>query len=390
MTLTRSRSFVVGAIILAVGMGGLVLLILLRPEPPREERPELSPLVNTVEAVRKSDAVFVRGTGTVRATQEIVLVAEASGKVLYKSPSFVSGGSFTRGETLLRIDPADYENAVTVADAEVTQRRFELLRAREEADVAREEWSRLQAESEVEASADSTLGSLVLREPQLRLAEAALKAAEARLADARNRLERTIIVAPFNGRVRSESADVGQFVGPGQQLGVVYATDQVEIAVPLPTADAALIGDLWSNARNGRIAARVLAEFGGMQHAWSASVHRTEGAIDAATRTINVVVRVDNPYNSRDSRPPLLVGTFAEIEIEAGSTGDHVAIPRSALRDGDVVWAVAEGRLRVLPVQVLTEIEDTVLIREGLVGGEEIVISPLAIMTDGMSVRLSE
>ncbi|NNE47453.1 MAG: efflux RND transporter periplasmic adaptor subunit [Rhodothermales bacterium] len=390
MKLTRSRSFMIGAAILAVGVGGLALLVWLRPEPPKEDRPRVSPLVTTAVATIHEGPVYVRGTGPIKPTQEVTLVAEASGKVVGIAPSFVSGGYFQRGDVLVQVDPADYENAVAVAEAEVTQRRFELLRAREEADVAKEEWERMRSRTAGEAPPHSELGSLVLKEPQLRLAEALLKGAEARLSDARNRLERTRIVAPFSGRVRTESVDVGQFVGPGQQVGVVYSSGLVEIAVPLNTSDAALIEGLWNPSGVSRIAARVHADFGGTTRTWNGNVHRVEGALDAATRTINVFVRVSNPYRrDSDGAPPLLVGTFVDVEIEARPSDGSVVIPRSALRDGSKVWVVADGRLRVLPVDVLQEVDETVLLRDGLTGGEQVVTNALAVMTDGMSVRVA-
>ena len=238
---------------MTAGVGGLLLLVALRPDPPREERERISPLVTTAAAEAAGGAIYVTGSGTVVPTREVSLVAETAGKITSTATAFVSGGVFERGTVLAQIDPADYENAVAVAEAEVTQRRFELLRAQEEADVAREEWERLRRRTGADAPESSELGSLVLKEPQLRLAESMLRSAEARLADAQNRLKRTRIVAPFNGRVRRENVDVGQFVSPGQSVGIIYSTDVVEISVPLSTREAALIEGLWDSVRSRRV-----------------------------------------------------------------------------------------------------------------------------------------
>ena len=59
---------------------------------------------------------------------------------------------------------------------------------------------------------------LARREPQLAEAQASLDSAKAQLADAELSLRRTAVVSPFDGRVRSESVDVGQFAGAGQSL----------------------------------------------------------------------------------------------------------------------------------------------------------------------------
>ena len=87
----------------------------------------------------------------------------------------------------------------------------------------------------------------------------------ARLADTELALSRTQVRAPFNGVVRTESIDVGQFVSAGQSVGRLYAADTVEVVVPLADADAALIPGLWAlqaGDENEQVAARVIAAYG--------------------------------------------------------------------------------------------------------------------------------
>ncbi len=134
-----------------------------------------------------------------------------------------------------------------------------------------------------------------------------------------------------------------------------------------------------------------MAEFGDETHSWPAYVHRADGAIDSSTRTIDVVVRVANPYRpDGGDTPPLLVGTFAEVEIEARTAAEYVTIPREALREGDVVWVVNDEHLQIVEVAVVQEVENEVILRDGIEAGTRVVVSPLAVMTDGMTVRLAE
>ncbi|MFQ5569744.1 MAG: efflux RND transporter periplasmic adaptor subunit [Rhodothermales bacterium] len=386
------RSWLIGIGILAIGVIGMALMIALRPEPPKTEPVKQSPLVATVQPEAREGRLVVRGTGTARPIREVSLVAEISGKVIDVSSALVSGGFFRQGQVLLRLDTTDYVNAVAIAKAEVTQRRFELLTAQEEVAVAREEWQRLQQRTGLDRQPDSTaMGSLVLKEPQLRAARARLKSAEARLNDARTRLARTRIVAPFNGRVRTKNADIGQFVGPGQPVASVYSTDAVEIVVPLSSRDAALMTDLWAReggeGRGKRLPATVYSAFGGQQHQWDGYVDRTEGTLDVATRTINVVVRVPQPYRTA-GRPPLMVGAFVEVELQGMVLDRYFALPREALREDDTVWVVAQDTLRIRPVEVVQEVGETVYVTDGIGAGDHVVTSPLAVMTDGMSVRV--
>ena len=395
MTPAKTKPFLIGAGILAVGVLGLALLVALRPEPPKIDPPRQSSLVATVQPVLRQGNLTVRGNGTARPIREINLVAEVSGKVLSVSDALVSGGFFGSGQTLLQIDPTDYENAVAVAEAEVTQRQFELLRAQEEVEIAREEWARLERRTGIERAPDSSaMGSLVLKEPQLKAARALHKSAEARLDDARTRLARTSISAPFNGRVRAKMADIGQYVAPGQTVAAVYSTDAVEIVVPLASRDAALLTDLWAResrqGRGPRLPAKASATFGGQRYEWDGFVERTEGTLDEATRTVNVVVRVAQPYKTTEGRPPLMVGTFTQVDLQAMALDRYVTLPREALREGDTVWVVEQGTLQVRAVEVVQEIDEEVYITSGIDENDRVITSTLTVMTEGMTVRVAE
>ncbi len=206
----RFKSILIGVGIIAVGIIGLTLMIALRPEPPKEDRVELAPIVQTISVDEQSGMIHVTGSGSVGPQREAPISAQVQGKVIRTSDHFVPGGSFRKGEVLLELDPSDYENAVAMAEAEVTQRRFEVIMAREESQIARDEWGRLKSRNpEIEAPKAGDLGSLVFREPQLKLAESALAAAEARLRDARTRLDRTRLTAPFSGQIRTKAAEIG-------------------------------------------------------------------------------------------------------------------------------------------------------------------------------------
>ena len=194
---------------------------------------------------------------------------------------------------------------------------------------------------------------LALWEPQIEAARAAVVRDSAVLADAELALARTKVRAHFRGVVQTESIDVGQFVVAGQSVGRLYATDAVEVVVPLSDANAVLIPGLWelkAGDGNRRVVARVIAEYGDGSYAWEGYVDRAEASLDEQTRTINVIVRVPNPFTSgtrveaagADPGPPLLVGKFAEVRIE-GIIPDQYFILRDQHSDrGNEVWAVRD------------------------------------------------
>ena len=123
----------------------------------------------------------------------------------------------------------------------------------------------------------------------------------------------------------------------------------------------------------------------GQERTWKGRVVRAEGKLDERTRMVNVVVRVDHPYKTK---PPLAVGLFVTVEIAGRVLPRAAIIPRSALREGDVVWVVdGDNHLSFRQVEVATRQEDEVMVENGLKNGESVVISSLKVVTDGMAVK---
>ncbi|MFT5143692.1 MAG: RND family efflux transporter MFP subunit [Rhodothermales bacterium] len=385
----KSALIIVG--ILAGGFAISGVLAALKAEPPREIPPSRAPLVETQEIVRQSGPLTVHGSGTVRPKREVTLAAQVGGRIASVSPAFETGGSFRRGQVLATIEAADFENAVAVAEAELTQRKFELLQADEEVSVARDEWTRAAARSGIGSLPDSTeLGRLAYREPQRELAAAGLRAAEARLRDARLRLDRTRIVAPFSGRMRTKQVDVGQFISPGQGVAVFYGTDEAEVAVQLGRAEINLIDPTWTAARN--IPASVKSSAGRQAAVWSANVDRIEGSLDPSTRQINVIVHIPAPYAPSGGTPPLFIGTFVDVEIEGLELENFYKVPRSAVHedsDGqNSVWLVENERLTMHPVTVIQQTDDlSIVTSPDLPKTLMLITTDVLVVADGMRVR---
>jgi RND family efflux transporter MFP subunit len=385
----KSSLLIIGILVGGFAISGV--LESLRAEPPREIPPSRAPLVETQRVSQTSGSLTVSGTGTVRPTREIVLAAQVGGRIESVSPAFKTGGAFSRGQVLARIEEADYQNAVAVARAEVTQRKYELLRADEEVLLARDEWNRAAARSGESALPDSTeLGRLAFREPQRELARAALRASEARLRDAELRAGRTRIIAPFSGRVQSKQVDLGQFVAPGQGIANFYSTDAVEVSVQMTREQMDLIEPSWQVTRP--IAAAVSTNISGRPISWTGYVDRIEGTLDPSTRQVSAVVRVSRPYDSADGRPPLLVGSFVDVAMEGINLDRYFEIPRNALRDRDGgqpgIWVLDGTRLVMQPVDVVQRAEDVAIITsESLGAAFDLITSELLVVTDGMTVR---
>jgi multidrug resistance efflux pump len=118
-------------------------------------------------------------------------------------------------------------------------------------------------------------------------------------------LNRASIRAPFTGRIRERRANVGDYVGPGSPVAVMFATDTMEIRVPLTDADLAsmrLPVGFTATAANPGPAAHVSSVTGGRIHTWEGRLVRTEASIDARTRLVYGIVEVRDPFNARHRR----------------------------------------------------------------------------------------
>ena len=395
----RIRSLLIALGIVAGAVAVAVFLVSLAPEPERQEPPSQVPFVTTAAVAAGSGPIPVFGAGTVRPSAEVAIAPQVGGRVVWVDPAFRSGGRFDAGQTLFRIEEEDYVVRLREAEATLADRQVAFLEAQEEAAIARAEYERY-AEQQPGSIPLSEASPLALREPQLNAARAALDRDEARVAEANLAVARTRVNAPFNGYVRDESVDVGQFVAPGQPVGRLFAADAVEVAAPLSDANAALIPGLWEQRAGDagqRIAARVIAAYGDIRYAWDGYVDRAEASLDEQSRTIDVIVRVPDPFTAGtpagvttalDGTPPLLVGKFVDVEIQGLAPQSYFRVRRAALQPGNEIWTVdGNGAVTIVPVRTLQRGDDEVYVTGALQDGQAAITGGIQFATDGMRVR---
>jgi len=296
------------------------------------------------------------------------------------SPALVSGGSFQAQEPLLRIDAADYDNAVAKAKAS-------LSRAQVEEEHARDELNRAQKLLGQNLASQSQVDETRRR---FQVAEAGHLEARINLQQSQRDLERTELRAPFQGRVRGEKVDVGQFISRGAAIATLYATDYMEVRLPVASNQLAFLNTLPNgNLPEPFAPVTIIGQFGKNQLLWTGELVRAEAEVDASSRLFYGVARIQNPENAE--QVPLFVGLFVQAEIQGRIVDNLVRLPRTALRDRDQVLVVdANNRLRFRQVSVFRLEHDEVLINRGLADGERVCVSPLQTVVDGMRVQAVE
>lgn len=368
-------------LILIIGFFGFKMMGKLKKIPQRQQPIQQGVLVDVVELKAINHQVKVHATGTVQAEQEIALVPEVSGKVIWISPRLVTGGMFKKGELLLKIESIDFKLATEKARAEIAQVQVAMATEQERAKVALAEWDRIDIINKGKP------GPLVTREIQLRQQQANLAAAKANLQQTQLNLRRTEIKAPFNGRVRKEQVDLGQYLRAGTSIGTFAGTDQAEIHIPLPARELSWLIIPSATQKQGSPA---IIHLPGNNITRQGKLVRGLGEIDPNSRMATVVVRVEDPYQlqKNTTQATLPNGLLVDIELHGEVFADIISIPRKTLHSGDLVWiADGENRLSLRPVEVLRREKQLILIKDGIQAGEKLILTALSGAAEGTLLR---
>ncbi|WP_417450009.1 efflux RND transporter periplasmic adaptor subunit [Kordiimonas sp.] len=372
--------FVAPVLVLAAGVGSVMVLAAAKEAPEKTEE-VARPISLYVDEVRAENVVLsVRTQGEVRPKTEIDLVPQVAGRIISISDSFAEGAGFEPGEALIQIEDFDYQLTVTSAEARLAEAKVKLEQEMADARIKRKQWQ--------DWVKDGEPTPLALNQPQVAEAQAKLRAAEADLDNAKLNLSRTQIKVPFKGRVLERTAGIGQYVTVGAKLGRVFATDKVEVRLPLTDRQLSEltlpIGFVASGENAPKV--RLHASLGGNEHVWQGRIVRTHASVDQQTRLMYAVAEVQDPYGkTSEYGMPLAVGLFVAADIQGVQPQSALVMPRDALRSEDKVYVIKDDKLEIRTVDVLSTSADQVIVTAGVVAGEKVVTSPVRGAHDGMA-----
>jgi RND family efflux transporter MFP subunit len=385
------RTLLICALLVAAAAAAVVLIFSTEPEPQRETAVrQTAMLVDVTPAEAGTFRPVIQAMGSVRPAREIMLQPRVSGQVTGIAEDFTPGGYVAQGDVLVRIEQADYRNALQQRESELAQARADLAMQEGQAAKAKQDFEELGRELPPEREA------LVLREPQLDSARASVQSAEAAVEQARLDLGRATITAPFDAHVLTRQVNQGSQVDVGTALGRLVGIDTywVEATVPVDKLR-------WLEFADGAPEAGSPVQIRN-RTAWPEGVtrqgylYKLVGELSGETRLARVLVAVDDPLalnetdGGGDFVPPLMIGAFVETRIQGAPLDNVVRINRDHLRKDDTVWLMEDGKLAIRPVDVVLRDAQYVYVREGLSGGEQVVTSSLATVEEGVSLRTGE
>ena len=356
----------------------LWLLGQVQPDPV-EEAPAPDVIVEILTP--KDFQIQISSNGTTTPLTQTVLTAEVGGEVIYRSKKFSEGSSVIEGEILAKIDDTDlqlqYKNALLqLANAEV-QHSLQLA----EAEVAKEAWEKI---------GDGVASDLTLKKPQLKQAEALLEVAKAQVSSAEKKLNKTEIVAPYAGRIQSVNIDLGTTIIPGQPVGALYTSSEIEVTLAVKDNDLQFLS-IPMDGRKLDPSEQALVEirsfYKGKNQTWIGRLERVDGVIDPVTRMINLIAVFKNDFIETD-KPNLPIGLFVEAQIDGIILKDIYSIPVNAISKNNEVYIVNNDNELVLrQLSILKKYSDFVIVKDGLKAGERIVTSKLSTASNGIKVN---
>ena len=371
--------------VIVAGVIGATYITKTAPKARRRPPAKIAPLVEVAQIQPGIHNVAVQAMGTVVPAKEIVLESRVSGEIVALHPQFTVGGFLEKGSEVLRIDPLDYELAVTLAQARVKDSESILKVAEEEAAAAIEEW-RLLYNNKPE---NAKIPALVAKEPQLEAARAKLAAEKADLQKAKLDLARTRIKAPFNAIVRKKFVDIGSQVSGQEQLAELIGTDVYWIQASIPVDRLNWITIPRQASQTGS----KVSIFHRNTYGHSGTVIKLLGDLEQEGRMARVLIEVRDPLGlsqKEKSQLPLLIGEYVRLEISGRQLDNVYRIPRTALRDDSRIWvASSEDTLNIREVDILWRDSQTVLFRDGLMPGDRLITSELPTPVDGMAVQIA-
>lgn len=372
--------------LLVLGGAGFISFILIKtaPKTEPEEEKQAAKIVRVTELVPTNEKIEVDAWGTVIPAREVTMRPQVGGRVVEQHEALEPGGKFKEGDLLAKIDPSDYKLDIIERKSDLTEAEFEFELEQGRQKIAQREWEQLRADlpdSDVDPS-------LALREPQLRRTQAMIDKAQSSIDRAELDLSRTEVMAPFNGMVIEESVEIGQLLDAGDDICRLVGTDTFWVQATLPMADLKRIR-LPENGEDGAHAEIHLDTGNGEIEPWEGKVVRLLPNLEETGRMARILVAVEDPLGllSKD-RPPLLLGSYVRVEIEAGRLEGVLSIPRVALREGNRLWMVGpDNRIRIAEPEVLWTRPNTVLVPDIREEGERLIISELKAAPPGMEVN---
>ena len=383
----------------------------------KKESEEIQTSVLRTFLAEKGDfAAQFRTFGTVQAMHKLNIKSEVSGRISKIHPAFFVGGEILSNETILSIDKTDLRLSMQQAEAnfELSTARYKTLQQESkniQASLKLQQESYKLSQNELKRQqqmyAEKTISRQTLENSQklkqaqqlavlnlenqfklipsrLLQAESTIKLHRAQLTEAKNRLKKAEIRAPFRGRVSSKNISIGEYLNIGSKVGEMIDLDALEIHTPIPSSEIPWLtnevsdSNYSSSSSAGITGKAVKLEFlAPVAHNSFGTVKRLGASLDNATRSLMAYIQFNKRRLLSDSQKQtdlrqILPGSFCRVDFEGKILRDVLKVPRSSLKLSKI-QVVRNSKLHFIPVDIVRDEGEQVYIRADVASNEQIV-----------------
>lgn len=352
---------------------GIVSILMCTALPAGAQQPQAPPQsVGTVYAERKPIAKTLDFVGRVEARERVAVQARVKGyleAVLFKEGDFVK-----KGDPLYHIEKGLFEAAV--GDAQGALDRAQAAKVLSGVELDRKE-----------QLLEKQAGTAVARDLALAADEQAkgsVLSAQANLDTANINLGYTDIASPIDGKISRTSITPGNVVGPENgSLTLIVSQDPMYVTFPVSQRDLlqAHLSGRQSDIKNMKVRVRFAD---GSAYDQEGSIDFIDVSVNRATDTVIARATMPNPAGT------LIDGQLVSVTLEAGTPEESVLIPQGALiadQEGIYVFVIEDGKAVVRRVKTGGESGPNVVIKEGLKGGEQVIVEGLQSVRPGLAVQ---
>jgi RND family efflux transporter MFP subunit len=356
-------------LVLFVGNATAVMLFFSGPEAKKKEQRKHVPLVEAQVLKPQDYTLSIRSSGKVNAKTETRLIAEVSGRVTQLSDNFDAGNQLSQQEILIQLDDSDYQNALTIAKADVEKARLALKEEQAKANAAQKDWRLLDR--------DDRPSELVSRKAHVASAKSALSAAEAHLEQTKKNLNRTLIQMPYNGRILERKVNIGQYITPGTEIGTIYSEGELEVHLPISLAQNDLL-----NLKDNKPLVEYTMTLGKNTQTWSGHIVRSSASLDPATNQLTLIGSIDTSNN------PVKIGQFVRANINGKTFENVYVLPRSAIRKNQEILIIEDNKVKIHPIEVIHTEGNQAIIKTELPNKARAITTPMPLAKNGLEVRV--
>lgn len=289
-------------------------------------------------------------SGSLEADEQVEIRSEVSGIV--QRINFKEGSQVQKGQILLKINDVELQAQLLQAKtkeqlASENARRAELLLDKEA--ISREEFDIISAEYQS--------------------AKAQTQLIEAQIA-------KTVIVAPFSGKIGLRNISEGTYVTPITLIAKLVSSSDMKITFSVPEKYANQIS----------INTELKFTVSGSNEKFAAKVYAIEPEIELATRTLKVRAKITNKEGK------LLPGSFADVELPLSVIDDAIIIPTESvipIQDGKMVFVKQNGKAKDVKIVTSTRTEKDILILEGLKAGDTLITSGIMSLKPNVPIMVN-